>query len=157
MNATQLATLKAAIIADTNLAAFITANDDVSIAAYYNTAASPSVSIWNPNISVQELNTAIVWADFVGLTVQQQQAYLAMIAPGFIDATSTNIRAGFVSVFGAPASSATTTNLLAIAERNATRFEALFTTNGVCELYGSVVTHDDIAKVVRNADGTRSW
>jgi hypothetical protein len=136
----QLQTFKAAINSDPNLAAARAAGDQGAIAAYYNAAGTGN--IWKPDIDVSTLNTAIVWAEFVALTVAKQNGYFAMTQGGNIDATSSNIRGGFTAVFGGTTS---LTNLTALAQRVATRFEALFTTSQVCSLYGYVVTVADVA------------
>lgn len=141
LNSAQLATFKAAIVADPNIAAELAALDDAAIAAYYNAPSSPAVSLWRPNIPVAELNTAVDWSAFAGLTALKQNTYFAMTQPGFVDATAVNIRNGFGTVFG---TSTTLTALTALAQRTATRFEALFTTANVCALFGIVVNAEDV-------------
>ena len=125
----------------TNQAGNITAGDHGAISAYYNAAGTGN--IWRPSIDIAELNTAIVWADFAGRTAAQRDTYLAMISPGFIDATSSNIRDGFTAVFGA--GSPSLTQLAALAQRTPTRFEQLFTTNAVSAVFGQSVSPTDVA------------
>ena len=64
----------------------------------------------------------------------------------YIDATNANIRAGFVSIFGA---GATVNNLTAIAQRVATNFEFLFTTSNVSSVYNYILTDDDIREATQ--------
>jgi len=136
----QLATFKAAILADSNLAAARAAGDHGAIAAYY--AGASAGTIWRPSIPTPELNTAIVWSEFAVLTALQQNTYMALIAPGAVDATKANVRGGFTTVFGAATTSRA--NLTTIAQRTATRFEALFTTSNVCSLFGYTASVQDI-------------
>jgi hypothetical protein len=75
-----------------------------------------------PQIMVRELNTAIDWSAFALLSVAKQNAYMAMTQGGFVDGTAANVRSGFNTVFGA---GVTLDALTAIAQRNATRLEAL--------------------------------
>jgi len=139
MTPAQLATFKTAILADANLAAYLSARNDGAITDYYNQPGAGT--IWRPSISIAELNTAILWNEYITLSVQFQGGYLAMIANGVIDATSANIRSGFASIFTGKTS---LTNLSAIAQVIPTRFEALFTTSQVCSVFGKRVTVQDV-------------
>jgi hypothetical protein len=136
---TQLATLKSAMLADANLTAFVAAGNDGAIAAYYN--ATGAGNLWRPIITVSELNTAIVWSEFAGLTVALQNTYLAMVVVGSVDATNVNIRNGFSTVFTGKTS---LTNLSALAQRVATRLEALYAVANVCPIFGYVISVAEI-------------
>lgn len=138
----QLQAFKAAIAADAALAAARTAGAHGDIAAYY-AADHASQMVWRPSIPVSELNTAITWSEFAALTVQMQNTYQALVTPGFIDATSANVRGAFTTIFAA--NTASRPALTAIAQRRASRFEALFTTGNVCSLFGYVPTVQDVA------------
>jgi hypothetical protein len=117
----QLQALKAAMTTDPNVAADLAAGNDGNIAIYYN-STDPTRTVWKPNVTVHDMNTAIVWSEFVVLTDLKQRAYMAITQNGTVDATSLNVRNGFNSIFGA---SSSLTNLTAIAQQPATRFEAL--------------------------------
>jgi hypothetical protein len=145
LTAAQLAVFKAAILADANLAANRAAQAHGAIADYYAQNAA-SGTIWRPIITVQELNTAIVWSEFSALTALLQNAYMALISPGYIDATSANVRGGFTTIFAAGTTSRT--NLTNLAQRTPTRFEALFTTAQVCSLFGYVPSVADVAQAL---------
>ena len=127
-----------------SLGAFIAAQDYPSIAIFYNQLASPVVNLWRPHISVSELNTAIVWADFVALTIGKQNAYFAMTQDGWVDSTSANIRGGFTAIFANPSLA----NLTALAQRPGTRFEVLFSTvqgtASVSTVFGMLLSADDV-------------
>lgn len=144
MLSSQLPIFKAAILADANLVVQRAAGDQGAIAAYYN--ANGSGSIWKPAISAAQLNTAIVWSEFILGTPAVQNGYFALLQGDPIDATNANIRAGFASIFaGATVSLA---NLTALAARTPTRFEALFTTANVCSCFGQLVTPADVAQAL---------
>jgi hypothetical protein len=143
MTPAQLATFKAAILADPNLAAARAAGDHGAIATYYN--ANGTGFVWRPSVPVSEVNTAIVWSEFAVLSALLQTTYMAMIQGG-LDATSANMRGGFTTVFG-PAT-ASRANLTALAQRTPTRFEALFTASNVSTVFGYVVTAADVAEAL---------
>lgn len=140
LTSAQLTTFASAINTDTGVNGLIATHGWPAIADYYNTSAGTG-SVWRPCIEIPELNTAIIWSEFSGLTVALQNTYLAMTADGSVDATSSNIRSGFSTVFSGKVS---LTNLTAIASRVPTRFEALFTTANVCSLFGYRVTASDV-------------
>lgn len=148
---TQQSVFRADVKAAADLAVAYANKDVDAIAAAYNLPSSPAVQNWRPKIEIQELNTAIVWADFVALTVAKQNGYFAMTqAP--VDSTDADIRNGFTAVFGA--GTASLTNLTALAQVVATRFQALFTTSGVCSLFGYALTRADVGVALYAADGT---
>jgi len=147
----QLLVLKTDILSPANAAAlgpWLLAQDYPAIANWYNALASPAVNLWRPHIPVSELNTAIVWADFVALTLGKQNAYFAMTQDGWIDATSANIRTGFGAVFAG----ASQTNLVALAQRGGTRFEVLFSTvagaASVSTMFGQSLSGDEVQRAV---------
>lgn len=141
MTPAQLAVFKTALLADVSQTADVAAGNHGKIAGYFNTVPASPVMVWRPGISISELNTAVVWADYKALTVASQNTYMAMISSASIDATSPSVRAGFQAVFGA---GATLTNLTAIAQRPATRLEALFTVSGVSSVFSQKLTVDDV-------------
>jgi hypothetical protein len=141
MTPAQLTALKADIA--TNQSANQAAGNHGAIAAYYNTSAG-SGFMWRPNISAQEVSNAIVYSEFVALTVSQQNTYGVMVKSGTIDATSANIRSGFSSVF----TGTTLSNLTALAQKVPTHFEALFNVTNVCPVFGQTVSANDIADAI---------
>jgi hypothetical protein len=138
LNSTQLAVFKAAILADPALIPDRTAGNTGAIAAYYN--VNGTGNIWKPAVPTPELNTAVVWSEFTGLSAQLQNTYQTMITPGFLDATSPNIRGGITACF--TAGTATRTNLTNIAQRPPTRFEALFVSASASAIYGQLCTNE---------------
>lgn len=159
LTSAQAATLKAAIKGDANLAAFVASPNARAIADYMNGASASFV--WRPAVPVSELNAVIDWTNtgFGALTVAKQNTYFAMTQGGVVDASQTSIRSGFGFVFGA--GSATVTALTAVAQRPATRFEALFLSNNVAgvdaggaSLFGRACQIEDFADALWNPDGS---
>jgi hypothetical protein len=158
----QLATLRADIIAQGApggpLEVLYTTRQDNRIAEWYNVPASPAVKLWRPNVPVADLNDAIVWADFIGLSpngAQKQQAYMAMTQAGYIKATDPQVRSGMSAIFGA--ASASLTAITAASQRDGTRLEVLFAgapQSGarVSAVFGYEVPHEEISRAL-NAQG----
>ncbi len=109
------------------------------LAEFYN---SPTVNnIWKPDLKVSDLPPAIVMSAFIALTAVKQNGYFVLTQGEYVDATSSNVRAGFISIFGA---GTTLNNLTALAQRFATNFEFLFTTSNVSSVYSYILTETDI-------------
>ena len=142
MNSAQLTTFKAAILAEPNVAAARASQSHGAIAAYYN---GPGTGlIWRPAITVAELNTAIVWSEFIALTQGQRDAYAALISGATVDATNANVRAGFSTIFAGTS----ITNLTALAQRVPTVFEQLFSSGGVSTMFGYQVSVADVVQAL---------
>lgn len=118
--------------------------DHGAVAAYYNASAAVGY-YWRPSIGVAELNTAIVWSEFVALPVATQNAYLALTQGGTVDATNANVRSGFASIFAATVS---LTNLVAISKARPTNLQSLFTAANICALPGAALAAGDVALVL---------
>src|SRR5574337_2012440 len=125
LTASQLATLKTDISGQSTLTAAVAAKDWPTVAAFYAEASSPAVTIWRADVKPSEIVAAITYTELVALTSPKQFALQVLLQPGVVDATSANVRAAFSAIFG---TSASLTALTALAERTATRLEALFTT-----------------------------
>lgn len=118
-----------------------------AVADYYNTAASPQLDLWRPDLNPRDLNKFLVMTEFQALTLQKQNGWFAMIGGDEVDATSALVRANFATIFGA--ASATAVNLTAAAKKAATVFEKLFTTSNVSTMYKYVVSANDIESASR--------
>lgn len=126
LTASQLSTLKTDIQGRASLASSVAAADWPTVAAFYNAPASPAVNVWRADIATEEIAPQVVMSDFVALTAVKQNGLLLLTQGPKIDATQANVRSAFASIFGA--GSTTLTNLTALAQRPATRFEAMFLT-----------------------------
>jgi hypothetical protein len=144
----QLVNLKAAILSETD-ASFVanrTAGSTGAMADFYNTATATMV--WKPRVTIIELLNSVVWSDFITLPQEKRDAWFALTQGGAegVDATITSVRVGFATIFGG--ASDTVTNLTAVAQRPATRYEVMYTINGVCSVFGTIVSNDDIVKAL---------
>lgn len=152
MTTSQLATLKADIFSRPNLWANGTQQiGNEEVAAFYNSTASPVVNVWKPEVSVQELNSAIVWSDMVLLSQEKQLTYQSMIWNFKIDMTDPQVRSGIDAIFGS--GSASKTGINNVGKRNATYLEALFATGGatkVSSLFGYKLSGDEVAAALNS-------
>jgi hypothetical protein len=114
------------------------------IADYYNTTASPQQDLWRPDILISEIIKVIVMSEFIAFTAVKQNGWLMLMQSPVIDATSSNIRASFSTIFGGT----TITNLTALSKKAATNLEKLFSSaNGTgfsSTLYGTTLSVNDI-------------
>lgn len=136
----QLASLKTD--AQTNFAADVAAANWPAITSAYNAPSSPAVTVWRADIPIAQIVANITYSELVALTSVKQFALQVLLQPGVVDASSANVRAAFSAIFGA---STTLTALTALAQRTATRLEALFTTSGVSAVYAYSLTGPDVA------------
>ena len=126
----QLQTLKAAIAAETD-ATFVSYRDQGAtglMAQWYNETASPAFYVWRSAIPPAEYREAIVWAETDSLQTSKARTWewITMSMTADLDASKPNIRQGLADVW--PSNGATRGQLLAIANRTATRAEKLFAT-----------------------------
>jgi hypothetical protein len=94
------------------------------IADFYNqVAAGPAVSLWKPDVPVEDLAKSILMSEFIALTAVKQNGFAVYQFGTYVDATNANVRNGFNSIFG---TSTSLTNLTAIAKKPGTYLEVLF-------------------------------
>lgn len=164
----QLATLKAAILADQSLASQpMTSDGAFAIAAALNQIASGPVKVWRTDASVQAINDAINWSIYTPvdtpdgtaaftnriLAIQTKQMNLQLMLQGraTVDASKANVRAGLrdatiqvpAGAGGAQVSpgGASGVNVLTACVRDAKRIEDILST-------GSATTGGVTAKVM---------
>jgi len=153
LTAAQLVALRADILADGALSA-IPRNDDgfIEIAAAYNLAASPALSVWRTDAQVKDILDAMTFSNYTpndppdgtalytnrALVIQTKQMNLQTMLQGrqSIDASRANIRLALRdAVIALPsgtggdaqsAGGASGATVLAACKRNATRAEKLF-------------------------------
>ncbi len=142
----QLVTLKAAVTSDATVVGAVTAHDWFSIAGNYN--ASVTSVIWRNDILPSELLTAIVGSEAIKQSAQQLQLAQLLLTEPRIDATNLVVRAQFGSIFPASSAVSTSANLVTVAQRFATKFEALFVTSQVSTVYGYVLSPADVQQAM---------
>lgn len=124
----QTASLKAAIIADSNLSAQKATRDTQAIANYLNT--SSTFIVWRTTVSLDEImRGAIDWTRVDNLSVGKARVWDWMGRLGNLDCSKPNIRAGIDAVWvGTAADLAVRATVYAQCKRAATRFEKVFAT-----------------------------
>ncbi len=140
LTSSQMAVLKADILADAVLAAVPNNSDGAfQIAAAYNLLASPAYWVWRTKVKKRELTntvgpdgTAFNWQGngFITRTAGEQLAWQELFDETHsVNAALTNVRQAFADIFsGTGNAAANRTHLLSAARREATRGEKLFAT-----------------------------
>ena len=139
LTSAQNATLKAAMLVDANVIAIV--GQDQHVADYYNSAST--TAIWLPNLPRATIIASTNWVAFAAKTALLQATFTALLLDGTVDATNANIRNGFGAVF----SGADLTALSSVAQRTATKLEALFSSGGppaVTTLFNHVLTDVEV-------------
>jgi hypothetical protein len=97
----QLATLKAAIVADSELNAFPMNSDGAfAIAAALNQIASPEWIVWRTNVTRREvLQNGFDWTRLDNLSVGKARVWSDIFVDGEINPSKPNVRAGIDSVW----------------------------------------------------------
>jgi hypothetical protein len=131
MTPQQLATLKAAILADPTQAALAAQNSFGQIAAIYQANASPDYWVWRSSISrfaiyheTSPSGTSWDWTTFKNQTVPEQGAWREMFMGDTTNFANGKVRAGVSNIFGA--ANAQTVHCFASARRKANIGEKLF-------------------------------
>jgi hypothetical protein len=136
----QLATLKAAILADTDpeFVAARTAGATGAMAAFYNVAATPAFYVWRRSLSRHEIltgtsddNTTFAWAAGAYITRSQgeRDAFREMFnSTGSVDPSLASIQAAFNDIFSGAGGAGNRTHIVAMSRRPVSRVERLFAT-----------------------------
>lgn len=146
----QLATLKAAILADPVLAAYPVGSDgSYEIALALNTLADPAFVVWRTNVSVDEImRNGMDWARVDNLTVGKARIWDWMTRLGTFNAAKANIRAGIDAAWvGMAADLAVRATIYTHCKRSATKAEKIFATG----------TGSDAAPATMGYEGALSW
>ena len=126
----QQVTLKAAIIADSQLNAFVPAKAADSIVDLLNQSASPSFTVWKTSVSNELIGNAMNGTEVIGLSALQMQRLqlLSAYSNGTQDPSRADRRAAFDGVFSGAGGTITRPALLALWKRLALRVEKIFAT-----------------------------
>ncbi len=131
MTPTQLATLKADILADPILAAMPMNTDGAyDIAAAYNLITIPEWYVWRTDVPVDEImKNGMDWTQVDNLTVGKARIWDWMTRLGTFNAAKINIRAGIDAAWiGTAPMLAVRAAIYPHCNRPCTRFEKLFAT-----------------------------
>lgn len=129
LDASQRATLKAAILAETDptVTAALAIRNDVAIANWYNAAST--FIVWKTSITRKEMHNAYVWTEMDSFTNGAKQfQFNLLISEGTVNPSDANVRQGFQDIFSGAGLATTRAALIALAKRAATKAEALFAT-----------------------------
>ena len=140
----QLTTLKAAILANPALTQYVTDRRDDLIAAHYNEAASPAVTVWKTTVTRDEVSVdGFDWTQVDNLTVGQGRIWdwLFDNSQSAINPADSGKRSGISECWkGTAAKVAVGTFVLGLCKRSANRVEALFATGTGSVASPSVMT-----------------
>lgn len=149
----------------TEFATAVSTNNYGAIVASYNALQSPTYWVWKTRLSEKEIYESTVdgvtwnWATYKAQTVQDRDSWSRMFAPGIVNPSLANTRAGWTAIFGGQGVSATQVNyLLALARQAARRIEALLvvpasgngsTTTPATMRYEGTITDYDVAHALK--------
>lgn len=130
MTPQQLAALKADILANPDLNSHPNTSDGAfAIAAAYSLPAAPDFFIWRTSVAITEImQNGFAWDRVDNLTVGKARIWEFMTAAGIINPSLSNVRAGFLAVFGVAADLATRQAIFNHCQEKATRGQKLFST-----------------------------
>ncbi len=125
----QLATFKAALLADTDpsMQAAVAARNDTEVARLCN--LDTTFVVWRTSVSRTEMHDAYVWTEMDSFTnAAKQFQFSLLISEGVINPSKSNVRQGLQEIFTGPGLTSTRTALIALMKRFATKVERYFAT-----------------------------
>lgn len=131
LTTSQLAALKADILADSVLNAFPNNSDGAfEIAKAYNLAASPAWVVWRTGVTRREiLQNGFDWTRLDNLSVGKARVWSDIFVDGIINPSKPNVRAGIESVWvGTAPDLAVRAAVYVHCKANATRIQKLLST-----------------------------
>lgn len=150
MTPAQLATLKAAILADNALSSQPMNSDGAfEIARLLNELASPDFIVWKTDVSVDEImRNGMDWARVDNLSVGKARIWDWLSRLGMFNAAKTNVRAGIDAAWvGTAADLAVRAAIYVHCKRKATRIEKILATG----------TGTDVSPAVMAFEGSVSY
>lgn len=132
LTSAQLAILKAAILADSELSSKPPNEDgDLEIAILLNLPATPDYFIWKDEVNVNEImQNGFDWTRVDNATVGQARIWQLMVQTGVLYPSQANVRSGVSAAWPTAASSAMRLAIFGHFQRLATRGEKLFVVSG---------------------------
>lgn len=126
LTTTQIATLRADILADPALVQYAADARPNMIVAAYNSPAAPTFRVWRTDVKPSDIATAFVWTEIDALAAGKARIWEWMRLALVLNCGIANIRQGLNDAFSATTS--TKLAVLAVIKRDATRAEELFAT-----------------------------
>jgi hypothetical protein len=146
--------LKAAIIADATLNAFVNNSDGAfGIAALLNATASPDYYVWRTSVPMKEImQNGFDWTRVDNLTIGKARIWDWMRGTGEVNPSQSNVRAGVLAVFGTAGDLSTRLAVFQHCQRLATQAEKLFATGS-----GVTTTEQGAGPSVMGFEGNLSY
>jgi hypothetical protein len=144
LSAEDLAIVAAAIGADADAKALWMAGEVGPLADYLNSVPPSPLKCLRTDVSARELVHALVATEFLALSPAQQTLAHGVLLAGTLDFTNPNIQQGMAQIFSP--TSETFANVMALAQHECTRFEAMFL-NPATEVsahYGDRIAESDV-------------
>ncbi len=168
LSTTQLQTLKAAILAETDatFVALRTANNEQGMAEWYNAAASPEYYVKRTTLSRHDIitgtsddGTTFSWAGGAYITRSQgeRDAFREMFnSTGNVNPSLTSIQAAFADIFSGTGGAGNRAHITAMSRRPASRVEKLFATGAGTKVSPSTAAFDGSITAQTISDALRS-
>lgn len=160
----ELATLKAAVVAEPSVQPCLTEGNDGCIVDWLNSTSATIV--WRTRVTQEEYQTAVSptgstfsWSGtggFIARSQGERDAWRTMFSPGSVNPSKANVRAAFDDIFSGTGAGAISnrSHLSAISKRNATKAEGLLSSGAGTDVSPSVLTfegqinNDDVVKIL---------
>ncbi len=155
MTPQQLSTLKAAILANPELASLpMTSGGALIIAEAFNAVTNPAFIVWKTSVSIDEImRNGMDWARVDNLSVGKARIWDWLGRLGSFDASKPNVRAGIDATWvGTSADLAVRASIYVHCKRTATEAEKLFATgtgsgaSPAVLTFEGVLSADDVAQ-----------
>lgn len=142
----QLATLKAAIAAETDptLVALRQAGATGAMADWYSDVTSPAFIVWKTNVPINSVGDNFVGTELSGLTTANQTRLqtIALFSTSGVNPSLSDRRAFFDDVFSGASGTLTRPKLLALWKRTARRVEKVFATGAGTDASPATLTFE---------------
>lgn len=150
----QLQALKAAILADQELAAQPNNSDgNFAIAAALNQPATPAFYVWRTSVAITEImQNGFDWTRVDNLTAGKARIWEFMTAANQVNPSLANVRAGFLATFSVAADQVTRQGIFNHSQRQATRAEKLLATGA-----GTTATDQGVGPATMGFEGALSF
>lgn len=147
MTPAQLATLKAAILANPALSSLpMTSGGALIIAEAFNADTNPEFIVWKTSVSIDEImRNGMDWARVDNLSVGKARIWDWLGRLGSFDASKPNVRAGIDATWvGTSADLAVRASIYVHCKRTATEAEKLFATGTGSDASPAVLTFEGV-------------
>lgn len=126
----QIATLRAAVMAEPTISAIVASADDIAIAAWLNSPVTEKC--WKTEMAIAEVHDIMNWTEFISRSVAEKAAFTCMFVMGMVNPSRPNIRSGVNDIFSGTGAApvALRASFLAAMQRPMTHAEKILATPG---------------------------